>query len=272
MSDFSRAVMALPSVARASYWWLLYREYLYKCTAHERRLNAKCRAAQEVAADEVDALQEERFPNSGLWLEPNCLAGLRQRPGWSSDGWQDDLRRKQAARRLRYWERVGDARWVRYWELRRTALAYLRASWPVSPANVTRAERWLAARDDEAAQDLLEAESRRERQAIEREQAARAHRREIKREAREMLAEILPGFSARRRMSKAHAFDTIIQLLESANVDARTKEAIGRLRQLVDGDSGAASGLPASPVRPSVPSNRRGYPEDGGEELPGTVG
>ena len=165
--------MSLPSVNRATYWWLLYREYLYKGTLFEARLRAKLTAAQDVAADEVRKL-EEIHGTTAVWLYPaRAMLGLTRAPGWSS-GWHSGVRSMQCSRREAYWTRMRDPARAHYWRIRRIAVDQLRALWPVSLANAARAERWLVGQGGERAR--LEQEARTERQAIEQRRADQERR------------------------------------------------------------------------------------------------
>lgn len=162
-----------PCVQRATRWWLIYRDYLYKGTFHERRIRAKLDAAQDATHDQVEALME-KHGYKGLWLEDTRVAGLRRAPGWSSDGWPSRVRATQCERRMEYWKDKSPER-ARYWEIRRVALEFLRAPWPIPPGWIRQAERWLAALPQE--QRRIEAAARQERERIEFRNMGRALRR-----------------------------------------------------------------------------------------------
>jgi hypothetical protein len=142
--DIYEALAQTPSVKRATRWWLIYREYLYKGTRHQWRIRAKLDAAQEAAQVDANALMDE-YGYKGLWLEDRRVCGLRRAPDWSSDGWTYRLRRTQCERRMDYWKTKSPER-ARYWHIRLIALEELRERWPISPAGIKRTERWLQTR------------------------------------------------------------------------------------------------------------------------------
>lgn len=170
-----------PSVRRATRWWLIYRHRLYKGTFHQRRIRAKLDDAQMAARVDADVLMEEHGYKA-LWLQDSRLAGLRYAPDWSSDGWSYRIRRTQCERRSNYWKVKAPER-ARYWHIRYVALEHLRAPWPIPPAWIRQAGRWLDAPLQE--QRRIEAATHQERERLEFKQTRRAPWRKVRAEAEE---------------------------------------------------------------------------------------
>lgn len=238
-------VADLASVKRAAFWYRMYREDLYKSTLHCARLAKKLNAAQSVAWGEVRDLESDYGVYCiDRFLHRPTLRGLAYAPGWGGYHLAPaDIRVAQMTRRRNYWRQRGNTVWMEYWDLRWSALCFLREKWPLSPAALARTKRYLIAQDDQMARDKIENEAAAERREIEAKQQQRRAEQAITEKANALLVELVPEIRVTKRMRKAQAFDVLIQLMERSDVDPKTKEAIGRLRESVEGEHATSGGV-----------------------------
>lgn len=225
---FWRAAAQKHSVQRAMFWRRLYREDLYGRSLFERRIREKVYSLIWAAHEDMRRLAARYGVGSGSYQS------VLDTPRWggyaASVSIEDVLKR-----RMEYWRRRGDARWEHYWSVRHDAVAYVRERWPLTPSALLRAERWRALQGAIKQQEQIEREARAERDLIERESENRRAQKLIRAEAENIVADLIPGFRSRRLMAKAKAFEVLIQRMEQSHVDPGTKEAIERLKRLVEG-------------------------------------
>jgi hypothetical protein len=242
-SACARDVDELPSLKRAAFWHRMYRRDLYRETDREMHLRGKLNRALERARPEIDALMKKHRVKSfflGNMKNGECLGYV---PSWKDAPWGEQVKEGRLRRRWWFWEK-SNPEWAEMWRLKYTAVAHLREkSWPLSPAAIRRARNYLIAEHDRQERDRLIAEASAERRAEEEAQRQRRLELEIANKANGLLAELVPEIRVTKRMRKAQAFDVLVQLLEKSDVDPKTKEAIGRLRDSVEDERGAAGGL-----------------------------
>ena len=284
-----RAINALESMKWAAFWVHVYRDKLYRDSHHGR-------AIEEKMNDRKDVAQKRAWRIADLYGVDRLseFSGLRRGYGraleWHTPTWSKvpdviQARACRAGERARWWmlqqrqyahlpEHNGQfsevaTRWHEHWEFVRDAVEYLRLrSWPLSERDIARTLEYRQNERDNEVLGRIRAEVWREEQQAEAAKAAKRRKVEVKREAQEMLAEIVPGAKTRRLMSKAHGFDALIKLLEGSHVDDKTKDAIVRLREAVEGERPASRRLPSSPASAADISNRRRDSERGDDGLP----
>lgn len=239
-----KAIDALPSMAVAHFWIRVYRDHLYRDSRFGRRIERRMRNRIELAQSQAWHLLDlcglkSIWPHDmkhGRVLEWNI-------PAWNEVPYGTESTVRRAWARARWWHGRSE-RWVEHWRFVATALGDLKLrSWPLSERDKARTRQYLEREcvEDERRKIQAAVAAEAQRELIKRQEKER--RREVKREAQSMLGEIIPGARTRRLMSKAQGFDTLIKLLEEANVDAQTKIAIIRLKELVGGERRAAGRL-----------------------------
>lgn len=236
------AARRLPALLQATFWRRMYREDLYGCSRFERRLADKFAAATAAARRDISKLMD-RYGVKRLFYDGHEeFYGLSDAPAWGGNARYGHLY-EQLRRRRDFWQARGNHFWYRHWHLRYIAVSYLKERWPCSPSALRRAERYLRNLEDDRERDRIHAEAREERRQAEAEQHRRRLEMEISQEAKRLLAEIIPGLRVAKRARKAQAFEVLVQLLEKSDVDSKTKEAIGRLREFVEAERGASSSV-----------------------------
>ena len=281
-----RVADRLPSMKRAAFWHRMYRHDLYRQTPYREQLRTKLDAAREAALDDIRALKD-KYKIDGIRLyDLKNWRGLE----WSVSDWNEtpdtiEARSRRAHRRMDWWHgrwlKDGSAeaeKWHMHWRFIYVAIDLpvrgglgLR-SWPLSERDVERTKKFIQSEFDNDVMERVRAEVRREKEQAEAIAVEKRRKLEVKREARDMVAEIVPGARSRRLMSKAHGFDALVKLLEGSHVDDTTKAAIVRLREAVEGERAASRGLSAQPSPAAGDGNRRGNPKRGGQGVSGVDG
>ena len=265
--DEARQVLdALPSIQRAAFWHDMYRHHLYRQTTLHDRLRQKLNKAQDDAFADVDRIMRQFGLDRLHFFGMKHGAGLANHvPFWKDVPNEHEARGYRLQRRMFYWQGRGDQERADHYQLLRDSVVYLNErSWPLTDAALNRARRWRAAETDRVAQQMIEAQAaqarREEIEAQEKRRIAAA----IWTEANKMLGELMPGLRIARRAQKAQAYDVLVKLLEQADVDERTKEAIGRLRAVVEEERGTPRNVPAALARTAAGRDRGGHPADRG--------
>lgn len=226
-------INALASAERAVFWHRMYRHDLYDCTHLHDRVRKKMTAACEAAKKDVDGIMAW-YGVETLFLGKIAEA-LGHVPFWKRVPSKSEARKERLWRRYRYWSQRKNAERVKHIDLQITALVELQEqSWPLSPIALRRARAYQIAKDDQAKRDELIRQAICERE--QRENIVRQRRVEqaIAEKAQALMVELMPEIKVTKRMRKAQAFDVLVRLLETSDVDEKTKQAIGKLRKAVE--------------------------------------
>lgn len=273
-----KAIDGLDCMRWAHFWIRIYRDKLYRESGYGRAIERKMEARKSAANKQawrlarmygIDSISQHELEH-GRVLEWNT-------PSWRDVPYGAEARGLRAYARQRWWmfhqasfahcrehngryTEIAD-RWHAHWKFINAAVRHLGLkSWPLSERDIARTKRYVQSNHENQEMDRIRAEVRREEEQAEAAAAEKRRKKEVKREAQEMVAEIVPGARSRRLMSKAHGFDALIKLLESSNVDDKTKDAIGRLRAAVEGERPAPRRLPSPSSSPADVGNSGRYP------------